>query len=267
MSDPIRSIGPLPGGAEAWWILQNLTGRVLVVTPTEETAGTLFDDYQALEHWQTPNAPSGAVFFSEDDEERLTALSQWVRGTARILFAARDSLTVALPPPANFSADHRTIKLGDRLNREDFFAHLLTHGYERVDTVERPGEVAVRGEVMDLWSPGWEGPLRTLWPFDQIESIRKIDLSTQRSTDLVTEIEVRPAKLPETSTLDKNNFPLSFTTLLDYLGPEGTLFESRPQRDKPVTWSGARITHDPLAAHAPPLPYARRRPSRATRRS
>ncbi|MBK8574772.1 MAG: DEAD/DEAH box helicase [Elusimicrobia bacterium] len=256
------SIGPLPGGSEAWWILQNGRGRLLVLTSTEETAGTLFDDYQALERWQNPSSPSRAAFFSEEDEERLTALSQWSRGLAQVLFAARDSLTVPLPPLPVFSADHRTIKWGDRLNREDFFAHLLTHGYERVDTVEQPGEVAVRGEVMDLWSPGWEGPLRTLWPYDQIESIRKIDLSTQRSSDRVTEIEVRPAQLPGNPIprephATEDSAPLSsYSSLLDYLGPEGTLFESHPSRNHPIRWDGARIVHDPLGSFPTPLPYA-----------
>ena len=250
MSPPLQSVGPLPGGAEAWWLLQHDQGRRLVLSPTEEAAGTLFDDYQALERWQNPTAPSRAAFFSEDDEERLTALSLWARGTVQTLFAAQDALTVSVPPLATFSADHRTLRLGHRLNREDFFAHLLTHGYDRVDTVERPGEVAVRGEVLDLWSPGWEGPLRTLWPFDQIESIRKIDLSTQRSTDLVTEVEVRPAKLPDPPS------PTSNSTLLDYLGPEGTLFESRPPRPQSIPWAGPHIVHDPLGTISDPLPYA-----------
>jgi transcription-repair coupling factor (superfamily II helicase) len=249
VSAPVRSIGPLPGGAEAWWILHHLTGRALVLASNEDTAGALFDDFQALERWRTPALPTRAAFFSDDDEERVTALSQWARGTAQILFAAREALAARLPPPPAFSADHRHIKLGDRLNREDFFAHLLTHGYERADTVERPGEVAVRGEVMDVWSPGWESPLRTVWPFDQIESIRKIDLATQRSTDLVTDIEVRPARLP-------TNGVSSGASLLDHLGPEGSLFESRPSREAPLPWSGPHVIHDPLHTISDPLPYA-----------
>jgi transcription-repair coupling factor (superfamily II helicase) len=236
-----QSIGPLPGGAEAWWILHHAAGRWLVLTPTEEAAGALFDDFQALERWQAPSASTRAAFFSEDDDERLTALSLWARGEVQILFAPRESVETPLSPLNDFSAGHRTLRLGHRLNREDFFAHLLAQGYERVDTVERPGEVAVRGEVLDLWSPGWEGPLRTLWPFDQIESIRKIDLTTQRSTDLVTETEVRPGRL------GGKEVPLQSSTLLDYLGPEGTLFESHPSPHTPVTWTGARIAHDPLA--------------------
>lgn len=249
MNESVRSIGPLPGGSEAWWILHQIKGRGLVLTPNEDTAGALFDNYQALERWQNPTLPTRAAFFSEDDEERLTALSQWVRGTTHILIAPRESVSTPLPPEASFSEAHRILKLGERLNRETFFTHLLTHGFERVDTVERPGEVAVRGEVMDLWSPGWETSIRTLWPFDQIESIRKIDLSTQRSTDLITEIEVRPARLPAEELSLKSS-------LFDYLGPGGTLFESHPSREAPILWPGTHIVHAPLEEASDPLPYA-----------
>lgn len=245
----VQAVGPLPGGSEAWWILHHGAGRWLVLAPTEEAAGLLFDDYQALEHWRSPGTPSRGGFFSEDNDERLTALSQWARGNIAVLFAPRDAVEVPLEAPADFSAHHRRVRLGDRINRDDFFAHLLSHGYERVETVEQPGEVAVRGEVLDLWSPGWEGPLRFLWPFDHVEAIRKIDLSTQRSTDLVTDVEIRPARLPA-NPAEKNH------TLLDYLGADGTLFESRPSLDRPVRWDGPRIVCDPLAGPGHPLNFS-----------
>jgi transcription-repair coupling factor (superfamily II helicase) len=243
----VHTVGPLPGGSEAWWILQHGTGRWLVLAPTEEAAGLLFDDYQALEHWRSPDTPSRGGFFSEDNDERLTALSQWARGELAVLFAPREAVDIPLQAPDQFAAQHRHLRLGDRVNRDDFFAHLLSHGYERVETVEQPGEVAVRGEVLDLWSPGWDEPRRFLWPFDQVESIRKIDLSTQRSTDLVTPVDVRPARLSA-------DVPPSAHTLLDYLGPDGTLFESHPNQEKPVSWTGARAVCDPLAGpDQPPL--------------
>jgi transcription-repair coupling factor (superfamily II helicase) len=244
--------GPLPGGAEAAWALEHLLadpgGPVLFVTPTEESAGLLADDLAALGRERNPDAPT-AVLFSEDDEERLAALSDWTAGRSRALVAPRDALDGRCPPPAVFTAAHRVLRRGDRLDRDAFFAHALAHGYERVDTVERPGEVAVRGEVLDLWAPGAEGPVRALWPFDQIESLRKIDLTTQRSTDLLDEVRVGPARLADGD-----------AGLLDYLGPAGLLFESRPAADRPLAWAGRRVVHDPLAtsgadrfAPAPPV--------------
>ncbi len=253
------NVGPLPGGAEAWYILENKDGwgRTLVLAPTDDAAAALFDDARALERWRRPGAASACALFSEEeDDERLAALSAWAQGRAAVLFAPRSALAQPLPPPDRFTADHRTLTLGEKIPRDEFLSHLLTHGYERVDTVEKPGETAVRGEVLDLWSPGWEGPLRALWPFDQIESLRQIDLSTQRSTDEWLEARVAPARLPIPSE--------ESATLLDYLGPAGALLESHPPPNAPVAWAGARFVHDPLApvdapvAFEPPPPIAGR---------
>lgn len=234
--------GPLPGGAEARWALEQLLpgpgGPVLLVAPSEEAAGLLADDLSALNRWKDPSTPPVALF-SDDDEERLAALSDWASGRARALVAPRDAVDAPLPAPSEFLAAHRVLRRGDRLDREVFLAHLLTHGYDRVDTVERAGEVAVRGEVLDLWSPGADGPRRALWPFDHIESLRKIDLTTQRSTDLVDEAPVAPARLDGGA-----------ATLLDYLGTAGTLYESHPARDRTLDWKGRRVVHDPLTAGA-----------------
>ncbi len=232
----------LPGGAEAWWLLENREklGRTLVVAPTDEAAEVLFDDFTALARWRDPDAASGGAHFAEEDQEaRLAALAAWAgpEQTASFLFASLNSLALPLPAPDAFAAAHRKLSLGDRLDRETFFAFLITHGYERADAVEKIGEVAVRGEVLDLWSPGWEGPLRILWPFDQIESLRKIDLNTQRSSDEMLDVWVHPACLPDEG-----------ATLLDHLGEAGTLFESRLPPDKTPEGPWRRVRHDPLSS-------------------
>ena len=232
----------LPGGSEAWWLLTRAAdlGRTLVVCATDEAAQNLFDDHTALARWKSPESPPTARFFSEEEEERLAALSAWSGpdASANLLIASLDSLTVPLPAPGTFFGDHQKVSLGDRTNRDEFFGKLMNQGYERVDTVEKIGEVAVRGEVMDLWSPGWEGPLRLLWPFDQIESLRKIDLNTQRSTDEILAEWVRPARLKDEG-----------HTLLDFL-KDGTLFESRLPPGAAPARDGRRVVHAPLESTA-----------------
>ena len=216
-------------------------GRALVVAPSEDTAAMLHDDYQALEHDLHPQNPSKAVLFSdEEDEEKMASLSRWTLGEATLLFAPWDLVSVPLPPQNLFSMAHKTLSLGQKISRDDFFSHLLTHGYERVERVEKTGEVAVRGEVLDLWSPGWDEPLRALWPFDEIESLRKINRATQLSGDLVDNVRVTPARMTPTDDTG--------STLLDYLGTNGTLFESHPSPDRPLLWNGPRVVHDPLGS-------------------
>ena len=59
--------------------------------------------------------------------------------------------------------------------------HLLQVGYTRVDVVEMPGQVTVRGGILDVYSPEMDRPVRVDFFGDEIESIRKFDPDTQRS--------------------------------------------------------------------------------------
>ncbi len=267
-------VSGLPGGSEAWWLLTHASelGRCLVLTASDEAAQTLHDDLQALEHWRNPLAPGGAVYFAEEEmDARVTALSRWAAADAaeppaQFLIAAWEPAQEPLPPPEEFKKAHRRLRWGDRLDRAAFLADLSRRGYERADTVEQVGELAVRGEVVDLWSPGWDGPARILWPYDRIESIRKIDMATQRSSDALDSALVRPAALrgagdgglgigkSEISSTSPQP-PASSPGLLDYLGPDGTLFESALPEEARIPWEGRRYVRADLGPADREEPY------------
>ena len=59
--------------------------------------------------------------------------------------------------------------------------HLLSVGYTRVDVVEMPGQVTLRGGILDVYSPEMDRPVRFEFFGDEIETIRKFDPETQRS--------------------------------------------------------------------------------------
>ena len=59
--------------------------------------------------------------------------------------------------------------------------HLLSVGYTRVDVVEMPGQLTLRGGILDVYSPEMDRPVRIDFFGDEIESIRKFDPETQRS--------------------------------------------------------------------------------------
>ncbi len=65
--------------------------------------------------------------------------------------------------------------------REAMMVRLLEAGYLRVDPVEDPGTFAVRGEIIDIFSPGCEQPYRIELFGDEIERIRIFDPGTQRT--------------------------------------------------------------------------------------
>ncbi len=76
---------------------------------------------------------------------------------------------------------------GVRLGPEELLRSLLEAGYERVDEVELPGQVAKRGGIVDLFPPGEELPLRVEFVGRRVESVRRFSPLTQRSVERVSE--------------------------------------------------------------------------------
>jgi transcription-repair coupling factor (superfamily II helicase) len=66
-------------------------------------------------------------------------------------------------------------------------AHLNTVGYTSTDVVEMPGQYAVRGGILDVYSPEADRPLRIEFFGDEADSIRKFDPASQRSSNPVDE--------------------------------------------------------------------------------
>ena len=91
-------------------------------------------------------------------------------------------------PPASklfhsdfYSALALTLKVGEEYLPDMLIEHLLSVGYTKVDVVEMPGQLTLRGGIIDVYSPEMDRPVRIDFFGDQIESIRKFDPETQRS--------------------------------------------------------------------------------------
>ncbi len=83
---------------------------------------------------------------------------------------------------------------GDRVELEELLERLVASGYRRTDMVERRGEVAVRGGLVDFFPPGEDHPVRVeLWG-DEVESIRAFAVSSQRSLTELPEVEAWPCR-------------------------------------------------------------------------
>ena len=82
---------------------------------------------------------------------------------------------------------------GERIDRDRLGALLQANGYSRTDTVNDPGEYAVRGGLVDLWPSGEELALRLDFFGDEIESVRRFDPSDQRTVDRVDGFTLLPA--------------------------------------------------------------------------
>ncbi|MCX5894437.1 MAG: transcription-repair coupling factor, partial [Proteobacteria bacterium] len=88
----------------------------------------------------------------------------------------------------------RRVCINDDIDREGLCQSLIACGYTRVSLVEDRGDVSIRGDVMDIFPPGYPKPLRISFFGDTVESIRLFDQVTQRSCGEKSEALIIPVK-------------------------------------------------------------------------
>ena len=86
----------------------------------------------------------------------------------------------------------RTIERDEAIPHEELIGFLVGAGYEKQVTCEMPGQFAVRGGIIDVFSPEALQPVRIELLGDTIESIRAFDPNTQRSTNPVERATLLP---------------------------------------------------------------------------
>ncbi len=98
-----------------------------------------------------------------------------------ILIAPISSLLYALPSPKILQT--MAIKKGERLNFSELKLQFINYGYEIVEIVEMAGEISFRGDILDIGIPSLNGGIFYRLSFfdDECESIRKFDITTQKS--------------------------------------------------------------------------------------
>ena len=126
--------------------------------------------------------------------ERIACLARLLEKPARprIVLTTVNALVQRVPPRAVFQGASLSVKAGGTLPPEQLTGFLESNGYGRADTVMEPGEYALRGGIIDIFPAGESDPVRLDLFGDTVESIRSFDASTQRSTDRLERLELRP---------------------------------------------------------------------------
>jgi len=111
---------------------------------------------------------------------------------ARLVIAPVEAACMRLFPREHYAALALTLRRGEEYLPDMLVEHLLSVGYTRVDVVEMPGQVTLRGGILDVYSPEMERPVRVEFFGDEIESIRRFDPDTQRSASALDEALLLP---------------------------------------------------------------------------
>src|SRR5256886_14097316 len=136
----------------------------------------------------------------ELQEERATALWKIATGTVSIVVSPIAATAIRLRSAEYYADLAGTIRRGELSDTDALLAHLNTVGYSAADVVEMPGQYALRGGILDVYSPEAERPVRVEFFGDEVESIRRFDPASQRSSNPVDEALLLP--LTETPVSD-----------------------------------------------------------------
>ena len=135
----------------------------------------------------------GAVASREWERSRLAALYDMARGEAAVVVATADALMQRTLPPKLLNSLAVTLKTGGRADLKVLAESLLSAGYTRCDQVEGVGQFALRGGILDVFSPLMDQPVRCEFFDDEIDSMGSFDPATQRRTANVTSALLLPA--------------------------------------------------------------------------
>ena len=136
--------------------------------------------------WE-PQAPHADIL-----ERRAATLFRLVDGQISLAIAPIAAALWRYQDPAAYLYLTRTLAKDTEIPHAELVAHLGSVGYTRTEMVELPGQFAVRGGILDIFSPEALRPVRIELLGDTVESVREFDPRTQRSIAPVNRTTVLP---------------------------------------------------------------------------
>lgn len=204
------SLEGIAGGSCALAIasfFQRGTESLIVITPDTDAADNIASDIALFlePEYRLNNvllfppmtqrdyeSDAALVIADESFGERVNVLKQLMSPGERryIVVVSMPALLAPVPPPTLLKERTQTLAVNNRVDLESLRRFLIEGGYHSTSAVDLPGEFAVRGYILDLFAPDWEQPVRIEFFNDEIESIRRFDLTTQRSLEKMAEIDL-----------------------------------------------------------------------------
>lgn len=124
--------------------------------------------------------------------QRTAAISSIISGedALKLIVSYPEAIAEKVPSVKEISDSIMSIRKGDEISHEKIVAALSAGGFERVDFVSAPGQYAIRGSLVDIFSYSNNYPYRISFWGDEVEKINSFDCNTQLSTGEEDNIEI-----------------------------------------------------------------------------
>ena len=206
-------------------VLKKIGAPLFVILDNAESAQYMYSDLKSL---TPPSAEGkGEVFFFPAAQKRravdeaamiqrtetLSALNEAHpnKGGGLIIVTYPEAIIESVPAKEELSSISCQLSVGQEIQISAVSHQLSELGFEHVDFVFQPGQYAVRGSIVDIYSYSHDNPYRLDFFGDEIDSIREFDIEDQLSKNRVDSAEIVGAKSQESGVK---------SYILDYLSEE-----------------------------------------------
>jgi transcription-repair coupling factor (superfamily II helicase) len=172
----------------------------VIVTKDDRSAAKLFEDMSffssecILFNSRDLTLRPLESFSRQYEYSRISTLGNIVGNRRKIVIASAERALMLTMPKENFLKNTMTVRQDDKLERDELINKLVSAGYVHRDMVEGPGQFAVRGDIVDLYTPDMNTPVRIEFWSDDIDRINTFDISSQRRLEKIEKVHISPAK-------------------------------------------------------------------------
>ena len=191
--------------------LAHIGTPLFVVIDNAEEAQYIYGDLRAIEGQRNKEQGTRVFFFPSSKRRRTTDDAAMIQRTETLTMIARyassmstppslndgliivtypEAIAEPVPPKAELTKSSMSLAAGQEIQQSALGEQLNQLGFERVDFVFQPGQYAIRGSIVDIYSYSHDIPYRLDFFGDEIDSIREFDIEDQLSKSRVEEAEI-----------------------------------------------------------------------------
>lgn len=139
--------------------------------------------------------------------QRIKTLSDLLSGKLSAVVCPLRALIEPTIDKGELERSHISLRIGDEVDLDDLVRRLVDLGFKRMPVVEEVGDFALRGGLVDFFTPGASSPVRVELFGDEVDTIRHFDVASQRTIGRIEQVTVLP----------KREVPITHQTLEGYL--------------------------------------------------
>lgn len=124
--------------------------------------------------------------------KRISVLNNIAKGKTKIIVTTIEAIMQKMITKEALFKNVMNLKVGDTLDLQELKEKLVLLGYERYDLIESKGQFSIRGGIIDIATSKNKGVRIELWG-DEIDSIRKFSIASQRTIEMLEEADIYPA--------------------------------------------------------------------------